>query len=73
MRPTRSRVDVARETANRPPRSGKKTAIVWVIIGCIGIALTIAGLFQLPLLVLGAVFVLVSFPMAIVNFRKIGS
>lgn len=68
----KSRVGVARNLPGRPLEGKRKTAILWLAIGFIGIALAIAGIAAWPVLIVGAIFILVSFPMALISYRKVG-
>ncbi|MEM6314963.1 MAG: hypothetical protein AAF743_12800 [Planctomycetota bacterium] len=71
MRSRKSRVDVARSLQDRPPRNSKVTAVIWLVIGFVGIGFCIAGLTAWPLIIVGAILAVVAFPMAIRHFRKV--
>ena len=55
---------------NRPTDGAAATGNVWLLIGCAGVGLTLLGFLAPPLILVGLLFTLVGFAMAVRNYKK---
>ena len=72
-RKRKGRVPDKAERAARGDAGRGKTAMIWLVIGVLGVVLAVIGVVAPPLIVIGLIFALVGFPMALLNFRRAAS